>query len=286
MNTLENGTCVESQEAITLSHSLTSNEIEIDTTAIVTEDSNSNENFEFVINPSDTVFVLTINHAKHKVGVSNIISKMIVLKESCTVYLDELSVTLKDMGIDKLHIFSIRCDYSKASKSAVSQRGSSIVYIDLKETEFRDFLIKGPESGSSFLEYNPHSLYILRGGNYLSIKNIFSSIENRQVNLGRGGSQKSHLLSPLDLRLTCYMLALFDYNTLKYLNTFNEISKNRYLSYTDYTYKSVKIKGEPGSFRFKALKVNVMPLHDVNLEEHNFLNCLDGCKNSSKEILA
>ena len=305
LNTLEIKTNIDAREASRLSYNSTSNDAidingmsndievnntvdRVETTArqISTnhlEDSYQNDNFEFVIDPSDTIFVLTINHSKYKADIRNIVSKMIVLKEPCTVYLDRLSATLYSMGIDKLHIFSIRCNDYKTNKNAISQKGSNVVYLDLKETELLDFLKNGRESGANFLEYNAYSLYILRGGNYLDIKNIFASIEDKHVNLGRGGGQKSHILSPLDLRLTCYMLALFDYKTLKYLNTFDVLSKDRYLSYTDYTNKS-KVKPENSILKYVTLKVDKMPLHNVNLGEHNFLNCLDDCKILSKEI--
>ena len=72
---------------------------------------------------------------------------------------------------------------------------------------------------------------ILRNGNFLDIKNLFDAVNNCQVNLGRGGSQKSHLLSPLDFILSAYLMAMFnfDYKLISSLNTFN-LSKERYLS--------------------------------------------------------
>jgi hypothetical protein len=79
-----------------------------------------------------------------------------------------------------------------------------------------------------------------RDGNFLDIKNIFASINGYKTNIGRGGSQKAHILSPMDLRLSFYMMAMFQYNykLISYLNTFNEISKDRYLSYTNKYFKN------------------------------------------------
>jgi hypothetical protein len=92
----------------------------------------------------------------------------------------------------------------------------------------------------NFSEYNKTSLYILRDGNFLDIKNIFASINGYKTNIGRGGSQKSHILSPMDLRLSFYMMAMFEsnYKLISYLNTFNEITKDRYLSYTNKYFKN------------------------------------------------
>jgi hypothetical protein len=76
-------------------------------------------------------------------------------------------------------------------------------------------------------------MYILRGGNFLDMKNIFSMVNGNQTNLGRGGSQKAHMLSPLDFRLSYYLMAMFKFNInlISYLNTFDEIGKDRYLSW-------------------------------------------------------
>jgi hypothetical protein len=69
----------------------------------------------------------------------------------------------------------------------------------------------------------------------LDIKNLFARIQNRNVNVGRGGSQKAHALSPLDFRLSSYLMAMFkfDYKFISSLNSFNVMSKDRYLSYMD-----------------------------------------------------
>jgi hypothetical protein len=69
----------------------------------------------------------------------------------------------------------------------------------------------------------------------MDIKNLFAKIQNRNVNVGRGGSQKAHALSPLDFRLSTYLMAMFkfDYNLISSLNSFNFMSKDRYLSYMD-----------------------------------------------------
>jgi len=159
---------------------------------------------------------------------------MIVLKDNCTVDLDALSEALYCIGFDKLHIFSIRNDDDKGDISITSDKGCYIVYLNLTRTSFANFL---NTQDSGFLDYNPDSLYILRNGNYLDIKNIFASIHNVDANVGRGGSQKAHVLSPLDLRLSCYMLSMFGYKSLKDLNAFNYITKHRYLCYTDKTGK-------------------------------------------------
>ena len=136
------------------------------------------------------------------------------------------------MQIDKLHIYSIN-DCSKSDKFFDMIRlkePSNVNYIKIGVENFTEFLNK-PDV--NFLEYNKDSLYILRNGCYMDVKNIFTRINGYDTNVGRGGSQKAHMISPLDLRLSCYLMALFnfDYKLISNLNSFNNISKNRYLPY-------------------------------------------------------
>ena len=44
--------------------------------------------------------------------------------------------------------------------------------------------------------------------------------------------QKANILSPLDFRLSCYIIAMFDlnYKTISNLNGFNSLPKDIYLS--------------------------------------------------------
>jgi hypothetical protein len=192
---------------------------------------------------------------------------MIIIKEQENINLNDLSVTLNAMGIDKLNIFYINID-STYNGYIRSEIGSDVKFIELNPEEFTNLL----NINVDFLSFNPYSLYITRGANFLDIKNLFASIENSNVNLGRGGGQKSHMLSPLDFRLSTYLMAMFKFNYkfIKNLNTFDQISKDRYLSYTDQTIRKVYSKNT--SLEFKALIVNKMPFYPINLHE-NLLDC-------------
>lgn len=145
------------------------------------------------------------------------------------------------MKIDRLQIFSINNNNNSHIINKIGTKGYDLVYFDMNSKLFINQILN---SNHNFLDYNNNSLYILRGGNFLDIKNLFALIEGYPANVGRGGSQKSHALSPLDLRLSSYILALFnfDYKLVSSLNSFNIMSKDRYLSYTDkYNNKSVTI---------------------------------------------
>lgn len=78
-------------------------------------------------------------------------------------------------------------------------------------------------------------MYIVKGSDFRGIKNLFATVNNCQVNIGIGRSQKTHVLSPLDFRLSCYLIAMFNFNykLVSNLNAFNVITKDRYLSYVN-----------------------------------------------------
>jgi len=78
------------------------------------------------------------------------------------------------------------------------------------------------------MDYNKDSLYIFRDANYYHVKNLIKKINGYDINLGRGGGQKAHVLSPIELRLSFYLMAMFNfnYNLLSSLNIFNFIDKS------------------------------------------------------------
>lgn len=229
------------------------------------------DNFRFPVEPSDTLFVLARNRSYYKEGISNLISKMITIKEFKYINLDIYSDILPAFGLEELTIFSINFEGRFTIDSIKSEKGAKILYFNMDHKMFMKFI----NSDDRFLEYNKNSLYILRGGSYLDIKNIFSLVSGHKVNVCRGGSQKAHILSPLDLRLSVYMMAMFGYKLLNYLNTFHDLSKDRYLSYTNYYSKSSKNLTLNKDFNeFKPLTVSEMPLFYDNLDK-SFWICSD-----------
>jgi hypothetical protein len=97
----------------------------------------------------------------------------------------------------------------------------------------QNFMVFLNGENNDFYKYNKESLYILKGGNFLDMKNLFSIVNRDQTNIGRGSSQKSHALSPLELRLTSYLMAMvkFNFDLISKLNLFDDMGKDRYLSY-------------------------------------------------------
>ncbi len=137
------------------------------------------------------------------------------------------------MRIEKLNIFSIDSKLdAKIINFVNANKGSKVKYVEMNPETFIEFLNL---ENNNFLSYNKDSMYIIRNGDYIDIKNLFAIINDCRVNLCRGGSQKAHVLSPLDFRLSCYLMAMFNFNyeLISNLNTFNDLSKDRYLSWWD-----------------------------------------------------
>jgi hypothetical protein len=190
------------------------------------------------------MFIFTLNKSRYKDNLITLTSKMVIINESQVINLDKLSEILGGMGIEVLHIFSIYGSFSDTKTTTISSNKDSYVkYISINYDNFVELL---NHDNCNFMEFNKVSLFIARGGNFLDIKNLFARIQNREVNVGRGGSQKAHALSNLDFRLSSYMMAMFkfDYQLISSLNSFNFMGKDRYLSYMD----------KPKSNKFVSIK--------------------------------
>lgn len=226
---------------------------------------------EIYLAKEDTLFVFTINKSVYKENVFNLISKMVIIGEFKNISLDGLSETLVNMGINKLNIFVI--DYEaplNTINTSRSDKGSEVVYSEFHPSNFVDTLNLNEYN---FFDYNKDTIYILRGGNFLNIKNLFKRISNKNVNVGRGGSQKSHVLSPLDFRLSSYLMAMFnfDYKLISSLNTFNYMDKDRYLSWKDSSIKLSSTTFKPDNIEFKSIKLNSWPLYCKNKDLGKYL---------------
>lgn len=154
---------------------------------------------------------------------------MLVLSNDLKVNLNDLTRSLNFMKINELSIFYIDDTINKTN--VIKGEGpNKLSFIEINKTNFIEF-INNPNT--NFLEYNKSSLYILKDSNYIDVKILFNKINQCEVNVGRGGGQKAHVLSPLDFRLSCYLMAItnFSYKQAFYLNSFNLLNKSSYLPY-------------------------------------------------------
>lgn len=191
----------------------------------------SKVNISFGIN--DILFILTVNNGSYKENTTTLTGKIIIINENLDINLYNLSKLLSNINIQHLNIISIHNSKIDNEKFEIDSL-SKVIYIEANINTFLNILNNtNPNSNSGFLQYNKDTLYVLRNGSYIDIKRLITKIDGYDVDIGRGGGQKSHMLSPLDFRLSCYLMAMynFDYHLISSLNTFNFISKDRYLPF-------------------------------------------------------
>lgn len=136
------------------------------------------------------------------------------------------------MGIEQLDIISINLS-SKVEEDIFNIRESSprVTFTEIGVIPFIELIANN--TIDFFWNWNKTTLYILRDGTYRDMKYILSQAGEHGMNLGRGGSQLSHVVSPLELRLNSYLMAMthFKYPYLAEQNLFNDLPKNKYLPF-------------------------------------------------------
>lgn len=191
----------------------------------------------FYLNSNDIILGLTLNNTKFKNNITTLVGKIFILKEDVEVNLNSLSRNLSLMGINGLNIFYIvGNDIGYVEKIEVA-KPCLINLIKISAPEYIKFLSK---PGNQFSVYNKDSLYILKNSNYMDVKILFDKISTHNIDIGRGSSQKSHIISPLEFRISCYLMCIFNfqYNKVCYLNHFNTLNKTKYLPYIDKKHSS------------------------------------------------
>lgn len=160
----------------------------------------------------------------------NIIGKITIINRELNVSFLDLSKRLNLVNIEKIHVFSINLSDEVEIEPFRLKELPNITYIEIGVLKFLEFL---RENSGTFLDWNPTTLYILRDGTYTDLKYIFEQAGKFGMNLGRGCSQKSHVVSPLDFRLSCYILAMcnFNFEFVSKISMFKSLEKFRYLPY-------------------------------------------------------
>jgi len=147
------------------------------------------------------------------------------MKESLDIDLNRMSYNIQRLGINRLNIFCIG-----KNKGINKNFIDNILLVELGSEDFIELLNHPNEK---FVDYNKESLYIIQDSSYIKMKSLFTKINNRNVNIGRGGGQKNHIISPLEIRFFSYIMAMFNFNypNVCYFNNFNDITKDRYLPF-------------------------------------------------------
>ena len=175
------------------------------------------------------MFLLTMNNNSQNKDLTHLTTKMVTVNNLIENNLSNIAAVSKHMNLDTLYIFSIIIDDTFEYEMLELEAPSKIKYVEIGVKFFIENFLENPNN--DFWKHNKNSLYILRGGNYSDIKEIFTIIQNTKVQLVRGSSQKSHIVSPIDFRLSCYLMILCNMNYKKFYteNSFNIITKDRYL---------------------------------------------------------
>lgn len=155
---------------------------------------------------------------------------MAILNNSLDCDLWKITNLSNLMNMDSLYIFSISLDDNSDCRILEVEESSKVKYVEIGLKYFMENFLDNPHNGD-FWKYNKNALYILRNGDYSDVKEVFTIIQNTKVRIVRGSSQKSHMISPIDFRLSSYMLLLcnMDFKRFNIENSFNIISKDRYL---------------------------------------------------------
>lgn len=181
------------------------------------------------------MFGLAINNKSYNNNVITLIPKLLILNDNdVLINLFEFYKNLNLLGLDTLYIFSVNPDEFDGEGYLKINQNPNFYYIEISLKTFKRLLENPFEVfGKTFAELNKDSLFIFRNSNYISIKYQITKIEGIEVNLGRGGGQKSHLISPLELRINSYLLAMFNfrYDFISKINVFDCLNKARYLPF-------------------------------------------------------
>lgn len=134
------------------------------------------------------------------------------------------------MGIPKLNIFYIYKDSIDNVDYFNIIKPSCVSVHKINEKKFIEIL---ENPNNNFIDFNKYSLYIFNNSNFLNIKRIFSKNGSYNINISKGGGQKAHLVSPLEIRLFSYLLAIFNcqVDTLYNKIAFDRIDKSKFIPF-------------------------------------------------------
>lgn len=173
------------------------------------------------------------NNSKNK-DITHLATKMTMLNNTIENDLAYISAISAAMQLDRLYIIEISMDNLFECEIYELEQQSNVKYIKIGLKFFLENFLENPNN-KDFWVYNKNTLYILKDGNYSDIRELFTIIQDTQVKLVRGSSQKSHMVSPIDFRLSSYLLILCKMNYKKFNseNSFNVLSKDKYLPTSD-----------------------------------------------------
>jgi len=154
---------------------------------------------------------------------------------------EELYNNIASIGINKLFIFYIldspQEEIDVTLKTHVFRNNN--IWFEVHYISKENYIPMINSSSFNFSEINKYCLYIFLDLSWIELISMFKS-EDINIIVSGGSPTKRHLLSPLELRLSSYIIALFNMNSIEAsnYNNFRHISKDRYLPLFDLSNKS------------------------------------------------
>lgn len=163
-------------------------------------------------------------------SITHLSTKLVVIKKYIGNDLETISKLASMMNIEQFYIFSIFPDKDLEYQIQEVELPSKVNHITIGLNFFMENILGG-EQDEAFWNLNKSSLYILKDGNYSDLRRIFTSVKGIKTSLVRGSSQKAHLVSPIEFRLSTYLMILsnMDFKKVTRQNAFQNIKKDRYL---------------------------------------------------------
>jgi hypothetical protein len=220
----------------------------------------ANDPINFFIEEGDILFTISNPNNLVKDGRNTLNIKLFYPKDFHQENYLTFFRNLYELGVTKLQFLTICDSFDKEYNNPYVEGDFKV--INILKTNFMDFINSGVYN---FADNNKYTLYLLKKGTFAQIKALFQVADREYViNFGKG-SQKSHICSDIEFRLTLYLFALYnkDFNFLRYSNNFSNLNKNQYTTFNDTTFNNKFIykdsnnsKLEIKDFRSKIVDIN------------------------------
>lgn len=183
------------------------------------------------INSMHTFFVLS--NINFNSAIKSTISTLWCPNKPFTIDFFQLVKALSFLNIKNFLIINISENDNKDNNIQYSFQIESTTYLKFNLSVFQEFI-----SRDDINEHLHNTLFITDNIPWSTI--VYTIKESKyEVSVSGGSNNKRHLISKLNTRLLCYLLAIFQFNyhQLNFLNGFDTINKGVILPFIDYSNK-------------------------------------------------
>lgn len=171
----------------------------------------------------------------------HMIASTYFVNKSHEISYNNLFVNISSLGINKffiVYIIDLTQEEIDSQYKSDFYRNNQL-WFEVHYTSRQNFIPMINSGSFNFNETNKYCLYIFLGMSWVELITMFKS-EDINIIVSGGSPTKRHLLSPLEIRLSSYIVALFDMNTIEAINhnNFKFVDKERYLPIFDFSNKS------------------------------------------------